>query len=41
VNVATVLEMAEHEINAALERTDLQHLVATPEDFWGQREPQP
>jgi len=31
-----VLEMAQREIQAALDRTGLHHLVATPEGFWGQ-----
>jgi 5-methylthioadenosine/S-adenosylhomocysteine deaminase len=35
VDVASVLELAQQEIEAALERTGLQHLVATPEGFWG------
>ena len=30
-----VLEMAQRETEAALERTGLEHLVATPEGFWG------
>jgi cytosine/adenosine deaminase-related metal-dependent hydrolase len=36
VDVASVLEMAQQEIEAALERTGLQHLVATPDGFWGE-----
>jgi len=39
VNEAEVLEQAQQEIEAALERTGLQHLVATPEGFWGESEP--
>jgi cytosine/adenosine deaminase-related metal-dependent hydrolase len=39
VDVASVLELAQQEIDAALERTGLQHLVATPEGFWGESEP--
>ena len=35
VDVDEVLELAQTEIEAALERTGLQHLVATPEGFWG------
>ena len=35
VDVADVLEMAQTEIEAALERTGLQDLVRTPEGFWG------
>ena len=35
VNEAEVLDLAQKEITAALERTGLQHLVATPEGFWG------
>jgi cytosine/adenosine deaminase-related metal-dependent hydrolase len=35
VNEAEVLELAQKEIAAALERTGLQHLVETPEGFWG------
>jgi cytosine/adenosine deaminase-related metal-dependent hydrolase len=41
VNEVEVLEMAQHEIDAALDRTGLQHLVATPEGFWGQSELRP
>ena len=39
VDVAGVLESAKQEIEAALERTGLQHLVVTPEGFWGETEP--
>jgi 5-methylthioadenosine/S-adenosylhomocysteine deaminase len=35
VDEAQVLHLAQQEIDAALERTGLQHLVATPEGFWG------
>jgi len=35
VDEASVLEMAKREIEAALERTGLEHLTATPESFWG------
>ena len=35
VNEAEVLELARREIEAALDRTGLHHLVATPEGFWG------
>ncbi len=35
VDVAEVLELAQHETEAALRRTGLEHLVATPEGFWG------
>jgi cytosine/adenosine deaminase-related metal-dependent hydrolase len=35
VDERQVLEMAQREIDAALERTGLQDLVATPEGFWG------
>jgi cytosine/adenosine deaminase-related metal-dependent hydrolase len=40
VDVSTVLQLAQTEIEAALDRTGLQHLVATPEGFWGESEPQ-
>jgi cytosine/adenosine deaminase-related metal-dependent hydrolase len=36
VDESEVLEMAQREIQAALDRTGLHHLVATPEGFWGQ-----
>jgi cytosine/adenosine deaminase-related metal-dependent hydrolase len=39
VNEGEVLEMAQREIDAALERTGLKHLVATPEGFWGMISP--
>jgi len=39
VNVADVLELAQTEIEAALERTGLQDLVATPDGFWGEASP--
>ena len=35
VDVDEVLDLAQREIHAALDRTGLQHLVATPENFWG------
>ncbi|MFO8174036.1 MAG: amidohydrolase family protein [Gemmatimonadota bacterium] len=35
IDEGQVLEMAQRETEAALERTGLQHLVATPEGFWG------
>ena len=35
VDEDAVLELAQQEIDAALERTGLQHLVVTPEGFWG------
>lgn len=35
VNESDVLEMAQREIEAAMERTGLQHLTATPPSFWG------
>jgi len=35
VDVDEVLDLAQREIHAALDRTGLQHLVATPEIFWG------
>jgi hypothetical protein len=37
VDQAEVLDLAQREIDAALERTGLQHLVVTPEGFWGDR----
>jgi hypothetical protein len=37
VDVDEVLALAQREIDAALERTGLEHLVATPEGFWGDR----
>ncbi|MFH1763816.1 MAG: amidohydrolase family protein, partial [Gemmatimonadota bacterium] len=39
VNEEEVLDLAQREIRAALERTGLQHLVATPEGFWGLTNP--
>ena len=36
VNEAEVLQLAHQEIEAALERTGLQHLVNTPLSFWGE-----
>jgi len=36
VDVDYVLALAQQEIQAALERTGLEHLVVTPEGFWGQ-----
>ncbi len=39
VNVADVLQAAQHEIELALERTGLQDLVRTPESFWGEQAP--
>jgi cytosine/adenosine deaminase-related metal-dependent hydrolase len=35
VDESEVLDLAQEEIRAALERTGLEHLVATPEGFWG------
>ncbi|NNM06231.1 MAG: amidohydrolase family protein, partial [Gemmatimonadetes bacterium] len=35
VNQDEVLDLAQREIRAALERTGLQHLVETPDGFWG------
>lgn len=35
VRVGEVLDMAQREIEAALRRTNLEHLVETPEGFWG------
>ncbi len=35
VEVSEVLELAQREIEAALDRTGLQHLKRTPEGFWG------
>jgi cytosine/adenosine deaminase-related metal-dependent hydrolase len=40
VDEGEVLDLAEREIQAALERTGLEHLSRTPEGFWGEaREP--
>jgi cytosine/adenosine deaminase-related metal-dependent hydrolase len=39
VDEVAVLQQAQREIEAALDRTGLQHLVATPEGFWGESEP--
>jgi cytosine/adenosine deaminase-related metal-dependent hydrolase len=36
VSVVEVLDLAQAEIEAALERTGLQDLVATPDGFWGE-----
>jgi cytosine/adenosine deaminase-related metal-dependent hydrolase len=36
VSVPEVLDLAQSEIEAALERTGLQDLVATPDGFWGE-----
>lgn len=36
VSVAEVLDLAQSEIEAALERTGLHDLVATPDGFWGE-----
>lgn len=36
VNEGEVLDLAQREIRAALERTGLEHLVATPTGFWGE-----
>ena len=35
VAVDEVLALAQQEISAALKRMDLEHLVVTPEGFWG------
>jgi len=35
VDETEVLELAQREIDAALRRTGLEHLVETPEGFWG------
>ncbi|NJD20423.1 MAG: amidohydrolase family protein, partial [Gemmatimonadetes bacterium] len=35
VNEEEVLELAQKEADAALRRTGLEHLVDTPEGFWG------
>ncbi|MFC1662241.1 amidohydrolase family protein, partial [Gemmatimonadota bacterium] len=35
VSESDVLELAQQEIESALQRTGLEHLVATPEGFWG------
>ena len=40
VDETSVLELARQEIDAALERTGLQNLVATPDGFWGPTESQ-
>ena len=39
VDEAEVLDLAQQEIRAALERTGLEHLVVTPESFWGEVSP--